>query len=79
MKLYTEEQMLSFANWCRIHDSYNRNEVWTIGQLLTKFENSEPLSKPIPLPNDYDIEEMSGGDVSFEFGAKWLRNKIQGE
>ena len=32
-----EEQMIDFANWCRIHDSYHKNEVWMIGQLYTKY------------------------------------------
>lgn len=85
MKLYTEEQMLSFANWCRIHDSYNRNEVWMIGQLLTKFENTEPLSKPIELPTDDEIgQEFKYSSENWEVrqaleeGAKWMRDKIKG-
>jgi len=35
--LYTEEQMIGFANWCRIHDKKFPNEVWTIQQLQTKY------------------------------------------
>lgn len=35
--LYTEEDMLNFANWCRIHDNSHKNEVWTIQQLWDKY------------------------------------------
>lgn len=81
MKLYTEEQMLAFANWCRIHDSYNRNEVWMVGQLLTKYENTETLFKPITLPTDEEIDMKFGEritmyDLGYTDGAKWMRDKI---
>lgn len=82
MKLYTEAHMLAFANWCRIHDSYNRNEVWMIGQLLTKFENTETLFKPIELPSIEEIEEIApscgilASNKAFIKGAKWMFNKI---
>jgi len=36
-----KEQMLLFANWCRIHDSNHRNEVWMIGQLFDKYNNEK--------------------------------------
>lgn len=89
MKLYTEEQMIAFANWCRIHDSYHRNEVWMIGQLLTKYENTEILSKPIELPTDEEIEKevpFSKSTFGFEqgqyqgfiMGTKWMKDKIRG-
>lgn len=90
MKLYTEEQMLAFANWCRIHDSYNRNEVWMVGQLLTKYENTETSCKSIELPSDdemrnesWEYQVLSGeGDsrfIHFFEGAKWMRDKIMAE
>ena len=38
--LYTEEQMIDFGNWCRIHDNLHKNEVWTIQQLWDKYIQS---------------------------------------
>ena len=34
-----KQQMMSFANWCRIHDSAHENESWTIQQLFDKYNN----------------------------------------
>ena len=34
-----KQQMMSFANWCRIHDSTHENEIWTIQQLFDKYNN----------------------------------------
>jgi hypothetical protein len=36
-KQIEEERMMNFANWCRIHDSSNPNQVWTIQQLFEKY------------------------------------------
>lgn len=38
-KQMQETQMMSFANWCRIHDSTYENEIWTIQQLFDKYNN----------------------------------------
>jgi hypothetical protein len=34
-----KQQMMSFANWCRIHDKTHQNEIWTIWQLFDKYNN----------------------------------------
>lgn len=67
MKLYTEEQ---------------------VRQMLIKMGNSAPLNidylineiTPIELPSDEEIyyAETQMPMNTFELGAKWMRNKIQG-
>lgn len=32
-----KEQMLQFANWCRIEDKLHKNEIWTTQQLFDKY------------------------------------------
>jgi hypothetical protein len=38
-KMYSEEELLEFANWCRIHDNKHPNRVITIQQLFEQFKN----------------------------------------
>ena len=73
MKLYTEEELqkaIKLAQKCE-HDC---------GGVYFEYEIEDVLKEitPIELPSDEEIEDTSGGDVSFEFGAKWMRDKIQG-
>ena len=35
---YSEEEILEFANWCRIEDNKNTNRVITIQQLFEQFK-----------------------------------------
>lgn len=42
-KAIHEQEMIDFANWCRIHDSSHPNEVWTIDQLWDKYHNNTSL------------------------------------
>jgi hypothetical protein len=44
---FTEEDLLDFANWCRIHDSKHPNEVWLICQLLTKYQSLQQPKYPV--------------------------------
>jgi hypothetical protein len=37
-KMYSEEELLEFANWCRIQDNKYPNRVITIQQLFTQFK-----------------------------------------
>ena len=37
--LYSEEDLINFANWCRIYDNQNSNEVNTIFQLRRKYKS----------------------------------------
>jgi elongation factor P hydroxylase len=73
MKLYTEEQVIKMINKCQatgLHSDY----------LLEGHT-------PIELPSDEEIEESAvkiygdfgGCSVSVERGAKWMRDKIQGQ
>ena len=77
MKLYTEEQVrtaIRDAYWC-----CSKLEVECVFDKLT----------PIELPSDEEIKIESdefelnskvslGMHISFEHGAKWMRDKIQG-
>ena len=36
---YSEEELLEFANWCRIQDNKYPNRVITIQQLFTQFKS----------------------------------------
>jgi hypothetical protein len=38
---YSEEDMLDFANWCRILDNKHHNRVITIQQLFKQFKKTE--------------------------------------
>jgi hypothetical protein len=40
-----KEQMLQFANWCRIEDKLNKNQIWTTQQLFDKYYNETYQSK----------------------------------
>lgn len=42
---YTEEQMIDFGNWCRMHDNSHPNEVWFIQQLWSKYIQSLKQTK----------------------------------
>ena len=76
MKLYTEEQMKSFYALGKIDG--------IIG--IKKDVNEEIIEfTPIELPSDDEIEqhiEKSNSslefDTGFKYGAKWMRDKIQG-
>ena len=37
-RMYSEEEVIDFARWVRIHDNLFKNEVWTIQQLRSKYE-----------------------------------------
>ena len=77
MKLYTEEQVrkaINDAYWC-----CSKLEVECVFDKLT----------PIELPSDEEIKQQSdefelnskvslGMHISFENGALWMRDKIQG-
>ena len=66
MKLYTEEQILEFLEDRIIFDS----------------DDLEDLT-PIELPSDEEILDEAYAQramvFSFTDGAKWMRNKIQGQ
>ena len=38
---YSEQDMLDFANWCRILDNKHHNRVITIQQLFKQFKKTE--------------------------------------
>jgi hypothetical protein len=59
---YTEEDMLEFANWCRIHDKKHPNEVWMIGQLLTKYESIHQY----PTEFECEMEDYCGSPLTTE-------------
>jgi len=44
-RMYSEEEVLEFANWCRIHDSKYPNQIWTIQQLFEKYEKETLKTK----------------------------------
>jgi hypothetical protein len=37
-KVYSEEEVLEFANWCRVQDNKYPNRVITIQQLFEQFK-----------------------------------------
>jgi hypothetical protein len=78
MKLYTEEQVVNALNKVFI-ESITFEDVNEVMRGLT----------PIELPSDEEIKIKSdefelnskvslGMHISFEHGAKWMRDKIQG-
>jgi hypothetical protein len=68
MKLYTEEEIRKFFT-----EKYN--EELSIDELIE-------ILTPIELPSDEEIREQAKGHStfapSFIYGAKWMRDKIQG-
>jgi hypothetical protein len=78
MKLYTEEQVL------QIIGNLNREYFVTPEELLEEMKYT-----PIELPSDEEIEKKApystlgwgyefGMNDGFKKGAKWMRDKIQG-
>ena len=87
--MYTEEQVLQFINFYESvnpkdyggfqHVTMDGSERLHNNQTIKNILNTYTESiTPIELPSDEEIEDVSGGDVSFELGAKWMRDKIQG-
>jgi hypothetical protein len=78
MKLYTEEQVRQMLEVCIDSDLYEH--------ILT-FRDIFKTQTPIELPTDEEIQNASlednNDDLSpaeeFQQGAKWMRNKIQGD
>ena len=66
MKLYTEEQVKKMLDLARF--TYNSEDKILLSQI------------PIQLPNDEEIDyaETQMPMNTFELGAKWMRDKIQG-
>ena len=66
MKLYTEEQVLKMLDLARF--TYNSEDKILLSQI------------PIELPTDEEIDyaETQMPMNTFELGAKWMRDKIQG-
>jgi hypothetical protein len=78
---YTEEDMLEFANWCRIHDKKHPNEVWMIGQLLTKYESihqyptvfeKEDVLTPSQIFYPNDVPYSSPKTITTAQGVQWV-------
>jgi hypothetical protein len=78
MKLYTEEQLKEAFNCGRLYKGIEGD--LNIYHLIDKLT-------PIELPSDEEILKnaikplhglMDEWDKGFLFGAKWMRNKIQG-
>jgi hypothetical protein len=72
MKLYTERQMKEMF---RMGLAHSTNEDGALGQF-----------SPIELPSDEEIKDASikyyvnkSACFYFEIGAKWMRDKIQGQ
>ena len=38
-RMYSEDEVLAFANWCRIEDNKNTNRIITIQQLFEQYYN----------------------------------------
>ena len=81
MKLYTEEQVKYFFECGR---NYQNN-----GEITFQVAQDEMPTKPIELPSDEEIyieaqvkkeniKLLPFDTASFQFGALWLRDKIQG-
>ena len=67
MKLYTERQMKEMF---RMGLAHSTNEDGALEQFA-----------PIELPSDEEIQKeslQSDFDYTFRWGAKWMRDKIQG-
>lgn len=77
MKLYTEYQVKKMLEVCRDSDLYEH--------ILT-FEGILKTETPIELPSDEEISKeadsffaLESYNQTFTRGAKWMRDKIQGE
>ena len=74
MKIYTENQVLQMLEVCRDSDLYEH--------ILT-FEDILKTETPIELPCDDEIVnkalEIEWSNTLFKDGAKWMRDKIQGD
>jgi hypothetical protein len=66
VKLYTEEQVIKMLDLARF--TYNSEDKILLSQI------------PIELPTDEEIDyaETQMPMNTFELGAKWMRDKIQG-
>jgi hypothetical protein len=79
MKLYTKEDFLKAADFCEV------------SMIDAKYiiERIDEVTDPIELPSDEDIyneaqikkdniKKLPFDSASFQFGAMWLKDKIQG-
>jgi hypothetical protein len=74
MKLYTEEQMHSV-----ILLALGRHGIYIPNK---HYQDLIDLLTPIELPSDEEVDDRSYSDEQekgFRNGAKWMRNKIQGD
>ena len=72
MKLYTEEEVIALTK-----------SAYTAGQNHNSFIFWQELKNitPIELPTDEEIDNRSHSEEQewgFRYGAKWMRDKIQG-
>ena len=49
--------------------------IWHLQQLMVIFLSLQK-NEYYGIMKDVDIEYSSGGDMSFELGAKWMRDKM---
>jgi hypothetical protein len=74
MKLYTEEQMHSV-----ILLALGRHGIYIPNK---HYQDLIDLLTPIEIPSDEEVDDRSYSDEQekgFRNGAKWMRNKIQGD
>ena len=70
-RYYSEEEVMRFGNFCRIHENKHPNEVWTIQQLYGKYLQS--LSQE-DKPSKWDKLNKEF-DEALENSAEWFEKK----
>jgi hypothetical protein len=79
MKLYTKEDFLKAAEFCEVSMIDTRYIISRIDEVTDPIELPSDEEIYIEAQNKKDnIKKLPFDSVSFQFGAMWLRDKIQG-
>lgn len=76
MKLYTEEQLLNTAEAIR---DYLKNYPEKFHESMIEKHLKNLTFIELPTDDEIDYAETQMPMNTFELGAKWMRDKIQGE
>jgi hypothetical protein len=73
--MYSEEEALEFANWCRIYDSKYPNQIWTIQDLFEKYQKETAPQTKIETSVEWLAEQLESITQDLFEQAKKMHKK----